>query len=309
MYRIRPAHGHEVTGCSCYDNDQGIYISHLVGVNITGCVCNHNENGIKLYSDWDRNIDRCTLNYNTVGLYLRYGSDCVLTNTTIIGNEYGIHGHDASRNKILNCIIDSNTYGVKITTAIKNTFDNCSCSHNDVGMEFINNEKKHWDDEGRPYIDYHGSNKNVFTNNVFEENKGYALNFSVHCSNNKIHYNDFIRNNWGGVQAFDNGTDNVWNNTDKGNHWSDWTTPDRNNNGIVDYPYPIDGEAQAYDHLPITTPGQATGGSGGLTGVGWAIVFTVGFLIFLAVIAVVFIKVLGSREKKVAGGKEDREKL
>ncbi|MFX0090907.1 MAG: hypothetical protein ACFFBD_04015, partial [Candidatus Hodarchaeota archaeon] len=38
------------------------------------------------------------------------------------------------------------------------------------------------------------------------------------------------------------------------NYWADWTNPDGDGNGIVDHPYPIDGEAGNVDSYPQIAP-------------------------------------------------------
>ena len=48
----------------------------------------------------------------------------------------------------------------------------------------------------------------------------------------------------------DNGTDNRWDDGGEGNYWSDWVDPDDNMDGIVDFSYVIDGNANASDFFP-----------------------------------------------------------
>ncbi|MHA1995286.1 MAG: hypothetical protein ACW97Z_12150 [Candidatus Hodarchaeales archaeon] len=64
---------------------------------------------------------------------------------------------------------------------------------------------------------------------------------STGTDNNSIMWNRFIENGLGDTtiqQAKDNGI----NNEIVHNYWSDWITPDRNGDGIVDLPYLIDGD-------------------------------------------------------------------
>jgi parallel beta-helix repeat protein len=67
-------------------------------------------------------------------------------------------------------------------------------------------------------------------------------------SDNRIYNNNFINND---IQAHVEGIGGNTFNLDEplgGNHWSDWTSPDNNGDGFVDYPYPI-GHAHQ-DNLP-----------------------------------------------------------
>ena len=47
---------------------------------------------------------------------------------------------------------------------------------------------------------------------------------------------------------------NRWNHSGIGNYWSDWTTPDQDTDGIVDFPYNISGTAGAKDYFPLADP-------------------------------------------------------
>lgn len=51
--------------------------------------------------------------------------------------------------------------------------------------------------------------------------------------------------------AFDDSGLNEWNDTEGGNHWSDWTAPDADSDGMVDEPYVLEGGAGATDRSPL----------------------------------------------------------
>lgn len=83
--------------------------------------------------------------------------------------------------------------------------------------------------------------------------------------NNTFSYNNGVTDTYSAqhVQAYDSGSNNWWNTTgtsDKhgyGNYWYDWAnnndTNDQNpHDGIVDWPYTIDGSAGAKDYYPLT---------------------------------------------------------
>jgi hypothetical protein len=55
-------------------------------------------------------------------------------------------------------------------------------------------------------------------------------------------------------QAYDYSGFNFWNNSNRGNYWNDWISPDNDNNGIVDVPYQLSGDAAAKDFFPLTKP-------------------------------------------------------
>jgi len=68
----------------------------------------------------------------------------------------------------------------------------------------------------------------------------------------QAHYND-IRNN-GKAQAIDDGTTNRWDDASRGNYWSDYTGSDRDNNGIGDSPYVLNGTKISKDNFPLMSP-------------------------------------------------------
>ena len=98
------------------------------------------------------------------------------------------------------------------------------------------------------------SDSNTITGNVLRNNPHYAVQLQPGCSLNTIEGNQFIGNRVPWCQAFDNGTDNLWNDLSLGNFWSDWTSPDSDSDGIVDEPYKIDGDASAQDLFPLAAP-------------------------------------------------------
>jgi len=76
-----------------------------------------------------------------------------------------------------------------------------------------------------------------------------------------VYDNNFIENE---IQANDDGENNSWNYTEKGNFWSDWTSPDADGDEIVDRPYVIPGDGRHSDKYPSITifsyqkPGEPT---------------------------------------------------
>jgi hypothetical protein len=141
---------------------------------------------------------------------------------------------------------------------------------------------------------------------VFEDNDGYAIDINEYNYKNTFHSNQFINNNKGKKQAKDNGTENTWNSTERGNYWSDWTWPDFDLNGFVDDPYELDGSAGAKDHLPLTFKGSTEGGASGfLSRVRCRVVVLIVVIIGVVILAVIIIKVIRSRRKKETDEEEE----
>ena len=106
------------------------------------------------------------------------------------------------------------------------------------------------------------SEYNEIAYNLFVNNTRYGILISS-GSYNEIYNNSFYYNygtndtyNSSLHQAADYGTHNYWNNSAYGNYWHDWAnnndTNDQNpQDGIVDWPYVLDGSAGAKDYYPL----------------------------------------------------------
>ncbi len=124
------------------------------------------------------------------------------------------------------------------------------------------------------------SNHNMISNNIIYNNGvtvGNSHNNTIHhnrimrapgkgmiltqgSSKNLIYENAFMYNN--GIRELNNETKsqgrddtslNRWNSSDIGNHWSEWTEPDEDEDGMVDKAYNITG-SDAKDYLPLVEP-------------------------------------------------------
>ncbi len=97
-------------------------------------------------------------------------------------------------------------------------------------------------------------------NNTIRNCHNYGI--EIHSSNNVLIYNNSLLNNNGAtdtydsshVQAYNNGTGNSWYYKGHGNYWADWTSPDGDNDGIVDNPYILDGDTGSQDPYPLAEP-------------------------------------------------------
>ncbi|RMG33604.1 MAG: hypothetical protein D6732_11850 [Methanobacteriota archaeon] len=95
------------------------------------------------------------------------------------------------------------------------------------------------------------NNTMVRYNGVYN-NRKYALLLGSNSTNSVVSINDFSFNLRSRSipphtsQAIDNGTNNNF----TANFWNDWTSPDQNGDGYVDFPYSINGTALNQDPLP-----------------------------------------------------------
>lgn len=149
------------------------------------------------------------------------------------GRYNGIDLHNVSHGVIFHNIIHNNRKGIELWTT-----NDCNLTDNMVS-------KNNW---GGIYLIDSGSI--TLTNNYISNNGGYGIRLDQSSEDNKVIQNDFIGNYVGeSSQAFDNGRKNEF----AYNYWDEWTNPDTNADGVVDYSYSIDGNAGNQDAYPLVS--------------------------------------------------------
>ena len=210
--------------------------------------CNNNhKDGIFVTASSNNTISNNICNNNKYGIYFAASS----TNNTIFNNNCSNNGNGIWLGSSSNSSISNNTCnrnnenGIYLLVSSNNVIYNNTCNNNKYGI----------------YLWF--SHNNMISSNIFSNNSGYGIYIKSGSSNNLI-YTNFLYYNHGSedtynsshVQAYDNGTNNYWNSTSgMGNYWHDWAsnnnTNDKNHDGIVDWPYSIDGPADAEDYYPL----------------------------------------------------------
>jgi len=226
-------------------------------------VSNNTENSIYsaiflYYSDnnivSNNTVSGLFLHRYNVGIYLVYSGNNIVSNNTVHDIKYGIEvfGIVATGNEIVDNDVYNNIFDGIYLRASGNVIRNNSVHSNGYSSSYHG-------------IRLLGANDNQIYNNSVYSNTGYGIYISS-GSNNLIYNNTFSYNHGSGdtysaatVQAYDGGTNNWWNTTSGyGNYWNDWAnnnaTNDANGDGIIDWPYPIDGSAGARDYYPLANP-------------------------------------------------------
>jgi len=176
------------------------------------------------------------------GLWIYYSENVSVKENIMSGNMYGIRMANSDYNSIVdNTIENSKNIGMYIYNSYNNTVSGNTIEENGLDGILLSS-----------------SNYNIITNNEISNNTGYGIYINAY-SNNLIYNNAFYFNNGSSgvyskshIQAYDSGH-NIWNTTDVGNYWHDWAnnnnTNDQNSDGIVDWPYKLDGGAVDYRPL------------------------------------------------------------
>ncbi|MFX1517121.1 MAG: NosD domain-containing protein, partial [Promethearchaeota archaeon] len=202
------------------------------------------QQGISLINVTNANISSNIISYNLDGISLSNSVENVISNNIIANNSHNgvIMTADSDFNVFINNTVFNNWWNGICLYSHNNTL-----SKNDIYMNGAG-------------IDVYSGLDNEITENVFRENSGYGIAFSLSGRFNTVTRNDFVRNNERyGPQANDNGIFSVPNpiacNIIEYNFWDEWTSPDEvAPSGIVDEPYIIIGSVANTDPYPVTTP-------------------------------------------------------
>jgi parallel beta-helix repeat protein len=170
------------------------------------------------------------------GLRLEYEKYTEVSNNIACQNIVGMSLQNSEHNNITNNNLLTNQVGILLCNLdVENSLLSNNISKNDIGIKITDSPSY--------------NNKIFFNYITYNNNEGIYADFNPNY--NRISNNYFICNNKGGFQAYDGSRKNFWNMTAEGNYWSDWAFPDHNHDGIVDFPYNLDGGTGAKDYFPI----------------------------------------------------------
>ncbi len=220
-------------------NPYGSTVSHDVTI-VGNTVYENSPSGIRLLE-----ADGCTVDNNEV------------YSNTLNGIDVESGSHHIKYNNITDCIA-----GILISegncTITQNRISNVEYAisvgteYNTISKNYLTNNEKIGI---RFYHSYHtgfsGSN-NLVTGNVIANNSRWGLEFTTNADDNVVQNNYFFMNGET-CQATDDGVNNFID----ANYWDDWTSPDANNDSIVDVPYSIEGDAENSDIHPMTIPDRS----------------------------------------------------
>jgi parallel beta-helix repeat protein len=172
------------------------------------------------------------------GIIISSSNRITFINHNLSGKKYGIRLSNTINSLIINNLITSNNYcGLYIDRASKkNRVENNIIAEN-----------------GENGIECWGIN-NIFTRNHIEKNNNTGINFPYTSMFNKIYNNNFIDNIQNAYTVFNF----FWDNTGRGNFWSDYTGIDSNSDGIGDTPHQIPRGYFHFDRYPLIQPVKIT---------------------------------------------------
>ncbi|MFW9845596.1 MAG: nitrous oxide reductase family maturation protein NosD [Candidatus Thorarchaeota archaeon] len=197
----------------------------------------HNEKGgISLWEGTSgTKIHNNTIAENqNVGIEIPTNENAITGNTIFSNEGTGIRLYMGAESNIIqdNTIHDNAGAGVSMNAIHAEVTDNLLYGNSRGGIEL-----------------YFAAEQNLISTNIVLNNSRHGVIISDNSQQNTIENNDFV-NNGEGCQAYDEGQENHI----RSNYWCDWTQPDEDQDGVVDNPYAIEGEASNADAFPKTTP-------------------------------------------------------
>ena len=255
----------------------GFFLSNASNNNtLTNNIVSGSTTGLFLTNSLNNTLINNSVISGTNGFYLNHSDSNYLANNSAFMSTTGLHLSNSDSNYLTNNSATDGGTGYFLGGSRFNTLDNNHAIRNSqVGFNLLVSRSNDFTQNfvfgsGDAGFILGGSDANLFTNNTawsnlygfsfplnsdnnvlrnnnILENSNYGIILLPSCTMNHIEKNLFSENNGIDSQAYDNSTANVF----TFNYWNDWTTPDNDNNLIVDFPYNIEGIANNTDKYPL----------------------------------------------------------
>ena len=256
---------------SRHNHIQGNIIRYGIGIILSSESFNNTFEDNALFNctiEMDRySIDNLIDSSNTVNskpIYM-YSNEEGIT----IPNDAGLIILNNCSSFLISDIEISGYYGVVLYFSDNNTIQNCEFSVPDSSSSYPMGLHVYYSDDN--YI-YHNKFREFFSgiylgashNNIIEfntiENCSFGIAMEGSNFTSSVYHNSFLNNT---NQAYDDFKNNSWNSAfGEGNYWNDFDEPsegawDNNSDGIIDYPYIIQGVGNK-DNYPLKEPYDPT---------------------------------------------------
>jgi len=264
-------YGQIIDSNSSHAGNTGVHLHYCDHINITGNTINYNGQGIYTYKSNHIIISNNTVKENgNDGIYINQGDDYKVIGNRAIANGQEVTAMYKNGINIAVCrssTISNNTCEKNVGNGIfsetwGNDYNNITYNrllsnggsgfyvnsdHNSIQDNFIYNNTQNG------FYFGNGADYNNVSNNIIKENKarGFYSDSADEWNANNLFYNNYFMGNQIESVRDNGGINNLWNNSEIGNYWSDYNGIDANDDGIGDSPYSILSPYGSSDYLPI----------------------------------------------------------
>lgn len=205
------------------------------------------------------------INASNVGILLKESTRCNVTDNLFSGSIEGLALWNSTFNNILRNRADHSYYGIVLAESDNNTVMYNIADENSrneiakgfgVGISLQANSSWNVVAKNTAHKNFNGFEaikgcklNVIYGNNATDNTHGLRMDKNF---NNLIFGNNFAGNK---INAYENSSRNIWNNTAFGNFYGDYKGRDENNDGFGDNPYAIPGmESRSVDLKPMAKP-------------------------------------------------------